>query len=112
LPHGTYGGTTPARTWASFMSEALKDVPVTDFNQPAPLKPVADELDRQARGGIDPGYRRLPDQTGAGGKYEQGFPQPRVAAPVTTAPPTTTTTIEPLPGDSTTSTTTRRGVFG
>src|SRR3954447_20428440 len=41
LPGGTYGGTTPARTWANFMSEALKDVPVTDFNQPAPLKPVA-----------------------------------------------------------------------
>ncbi|HEV3353631.1 MAG TPA: transglycosylase domain-containing protein [Acidimicrobiales bacterium] len=111
LPHGTYGGTTPARTWANFMSEALKDVPVTDFNQPAPLKPVADELDRQARGGFDAGYRRLPDQTGAGGKYEQGFPPPRVAAPVTTAP-TTTTTIAPSPVESTTTTTTRRGVFG
>jgi hypothetical protein len=55
------------------MGEALKDVPVTDFNQPAPLKPVADELDRQARGGIDPGYRRYPDQTDTGGKFEQGF---------------------------------------
>jgi hypothetical protein len=93
------------------MSEALKDVPATDFNQPAPLKPVADELDRQARGGIDPGYRRYPDQTGAGGKYEQGFPPPRIAAPVTTAP-TTTTTIEPFDTSSTTSTTTRRGFIG
>ena len=27
LPHGTYGGTLPARTWHSFMLEALKDVP-------------------------------------------------------------------------------------
>src|SRR5438270_5067445 len=53
LPSGSYGGTTPARTWAAFMSDALKDVPATDFNQPAPLKPVADEHDRQARGGID-----------------------------------------------------------
>jgi len=111
LPSGSYGGTTPARTWAAFMSDALKDVPATDFNQPAPLKPVADELDRQARGGIDPGYRRYPDQTGTGGKFEQGFPPPRIAAPVTTEAPTTTTTIEPFPVESTT-TTRPRGVFG
>ncbi|MBV8982830.1 MAG: penicillin-binding protein [Acidimicrobiia bacterium] len=110
LPHGTYGGTVPARTWAAFMSEALKDVPATDFNQPAPLKPVADQLDRQARGGIDPGYRRYADQTGPGGTYQQGFPPPRIAAPVTTAP-TTTTTIAPF-DTSTTSTTTRRPVIG
>jgi penicillin-binding protein 1A len=111
LPHGTYGGTVPASTWANFMGEALKDVPVTDFNQPAPLKPVADELDRQARGGIDPGYRRYPDQTDTGGKFEQSFPPPRVAAPPTTEAPTTTTTEVPVPA-STTSTTIRRGVFG
>jgi penicillin-binding protein 1A len=110
LPHGTYGGTLPARTWATFMAAALKDVPATDFNQPAPLKPVADQLDRQARGGIDPGYRRYPDQTGSGGSYQQGYPAPRIGAPTTTAP-TTTTTIEPFPVESTT-TTTRRGVFG
>ena len=109
LPGGTYGGTTPARTWANFMAEALKDVPVTDFNQPAPLKPVADELDRQARGGIDPGYRRYPEDTGSGGKFEQGYPPPRVAAPVTTEP--TTTTTFPIP-TSTTSTTRPRGVIG
>src|SRR5438270_12278123 len=72
LPGGTYGGTTPARTWANFMAEALKDVPVTDFNQPAPLKPVADELDRLARGGFDAGYRRYPQQTDTGGRFEQG----------------------------------------
>ena len=71
---------------------------------------MADELDRQARGGIDPGYRRYADQTATGGRYEQGFPGPRVAAPATTAP-TTTTTIEP-PLEPTTTTTLRRGVFG
>jgi len=93
------------------MSQALKDVPATDFNQPAPLKPVADELDRQARGGVDPGYRRYPDQAGAGGPYQQGYPPPRIAAPVTTEEPTTTTTtIEPFPSETTT--TSRRGVFG
>ncbi len=110
LPHGTYGGTVPASTWANFMSEALKDVPPTDFNQPAPLKPVADELDRQARGGIDPGYRRYPDNTPSGGNFTQGVPPVRVAAPVTTAPPTTTTTEFQEP-ESTTTTTSRRGGF-
>src|SRR3954452_2202640 len=87
LPGGTYGGTTPARTWANFMSEALKDVPVTDFNQPAPLKPVADELDRLARGGFDAGYRRYPENTDTGGRFEQGYPPPRVGAPPTTEAP-------------------------
>ncbi|MBV8561011.1 MAG: penicillin-binding protein [Acidimicrobiia bacterium] len=112
LPYGTYGGTTPARTWASFMSAALKDVPPTDFNQPAPLKPVADALDRAARAGIDAGYRRYPNQTGTGGQFEEGFPPPRIFAPVTTeAPTTTTTTLVPPPAETTT-TTTKRGVFG
>jgi membrane peptidoglycan carboxypeptidase len=110
LPHGTYGGTLPASTWANFMSAALKDVPVTDFNQPAPLKPVADQLDRQARGFIDPGFRRYPDGTGSGGTFQQGFPPPRVGAPPTTEAPTTTTEV-PI-DTSTTSTTTRRGVIG
>jgi penicillin-binding protein 1A len=104
LPHGTYGGTVPASTWHNFMQNALKDVPATDFNQPAPLKPVADELDRQARGGIDPGRRLYPADTGPGGKYQVGFPAPVVNAPVF-IPPTTTTTEFPEP---TTSTTTRR----
>jgi penicillin-binding protein 1A len=110
LPGGTYGGTTPARTWANFMSEALKDVPVTDFNQPAPLKPVADELDRLARGGFDAGYRRYPQQTDPGGRFEQGYPAPRVGAPVTTAP--TTTTTLPIPEATTSTTRPRGGIFG
>jgi hypothetical protein len=91
------------------MLNALKDVPATEFNQPAPLKPVADELDRLARGGIDPGYRRYPDQTPPGGRFEVGYPPPQVVAPATTAPSTTTT--EPT-ATSTTSTTSRRGVLG
>ena len=107
LPHGTYGGTLPASTWHNFMLNALKDVPVTDFNQPAPLKPVADELDRQARGGIDPGYRRYPADTGPGGRFQVGFPPPQVFAPVT-IPPTTTTTEFTEP---TTTSTTRLRIF-
>jgi penicillin-binding protein 1A len=110
LPGGTYGGTTPARTWANFMSEALKDVPVTDFNQPAPLKPVADELDRLARGGFDAGYRRYAQDTGTGGSFQQGYPAPRVAAPVTTAP--TTSTTFPSATSTTSTTRPRGGIFG
>jgi len=31
-----FGGTIPAQTWHNFMLPAVKDVPVTDFNQPPP----------------------------------------------------------------------------
>jgi len=105
LPHGTYGGTLPAQTWHNFMLQALKDVPVTDFNQPAPLKPIADELDRIARGGFDAGYRRYPADTGPGGRFELGYPPPAVAPPETTTTSTTSTTV---PESTTTSTTIRR----
>jgi penicillin-binding protein 1A len=82
-----YGGTIPARTWHDFMSVALKDVPVTDFNQPAPLKPLADAIARIARGGFDPGTQRSLTNTDPGGPYDVE-PPPPVAEP----PPTTTTT--------------------
>ena len=87
------------------MLQALKDVPVTDFNQPAPLRPIADELDRIARGGFDAGYRRYPADTGPGGRFELGFPPPAVVAPVVT---TTSTTSTSVPETTTTSTTIRR----
>jgi len=50
-----YGGTWPARAWHDFMSVALKDVPPTDFNQPAPIQKTAVDTAHQLRGGIDPG---------------------------------------------------------
>jgi penicillin-binding protein 1A len=87
-----YGGTIPAQTWRAFMLQALKDVPVTDFNQPAPIKPIAQDLARQLRNGFDPGDRRYPSYVGSGGPY-QYFPP----APVAVAPATTTTTIEAPP---------------
>jgi penicillin-binding protein 1A len=101
-----YGGTIPAQTWHNFMVEALKDVPVTDFEQPAPVKPLAEAVDRAARGGIDPGNRRYPIDTDNGGSYFQGLPRPVATPPSTsttappfepqpTAPPPTTTTILP-----------------
>ncbi|HET9442317.1 MAG TPA: transglycosylase domain-containing protein [Acidimicrobiales bacterium] len=89
------GGCLPAATWKNFMSSALADVPATEFNEPAPIKEVADRLSRAARTGIDPGDQRKPDETGPGGTYIVGPPPPVAVAP---APPTTTTT--PPPADS------------
>jgi penicillin-binding protein 1A len=89
-----YGGTLPAQTWHDFMLDALKDVPVTDFNEPAPIKPVQDQLKRQARQGIDPGPRRNPvgTPTDCGGPCEQ-----RSSQPIRIAPPTTVATAPPGP---------------
>jgi membrane peptidoglycan carboxypeptidase len=87
-----YGGTIPARTWKAFMSEALKDVPVTDFSQPAPIRSITDQLRRSARQGFDPGSRREPSDVTSGGKFEFDVPPPQAEAPTTTEPTTTTTT--------------------
>jgi penicillin-binding protein 1A len=114
------GGCLPAPTWKAFMSAALKDVPVTDFNQPAPIKLVQDKISKAARTGIDPGAQRRVEGTGVGGPYIVGPTKPPVDAPSTTAapasssdgsgssspssttttakPPSTTTTTRPLVG--------------
>jgi membrane peptidoglycan carboxypeptidase len=100
-----YGGTIPARTWHDFMSEALKDVPVTDFNQPAPLKAVADAIARNARGGFDPGDKRSLLDSGSGGPYEFEPPPPQAVAPETTS------TTQPGGFDSGTTTSTTNPPF-
>jgi membrane peptidoglycan carboxypeptidase len=84
------GGCLPAMTWRSFMSAALDDVPVTDFNEPAPIRLLAEELNRQRRLGIDPGSKRDATGTDGGGPYVVG-----PAPPEATAPATTTTTLPP-----------------
>jgi penicillin-binding protein 1A len=97
-----FGGTIPAQTWHDFMVQAVKDVPVTDFNQPAPIRPVTDELSRQARQGIDPGTRRTPASVpdNCDGPCQVG-PPPPVAVP----PPTPTSEPPPsLPALPTTTT--------
>jgi penicillin-binding protein 1A len=98
-----FGGTIPASTWHNFMAQALKDVPVTDFDQPAPIKPLADAIQRQARNGFDPGTKRYVDNTDAGGPYIVSPPPPTAEAPTTT---TTTTDTTGGGGGSTTTTTT------
>jgi len=100
-----FGGTLPAATWQDYMMQAMKNVPVTNFNQPAPLAPVADALDNRLRGGISPGPEEYPSVVGGGGPYTYG-----PSAPVATAPTTTTTTLPiepptipfPEPGETTT----------
>ena len=80
------GGTIPARTWKAFMSQAMKDVPVTDFDKPAPIEPIADALKRQARLGYDPGDKREPPDPPSGGPYVVPPPKPPVTPPPTDPP--------------------------
>ncbi len=94
------GGSHPARLWQAFMREALAGVPVTEFNQPAPITPVADLVKRIARGGFAPAPPMAPSKLSGGGPLEQAAAPPPVSAPSAT----TTTTTEP-----TTTTTVRRG---
>jgi penicillin-binding protein 1A len=85
-----YGGTIPARTWKAFMTQALKDVPITDFDQPAPISSITDRISRSARGGFDPGSRREPKDITDNNQYEVDLPPPTAQEP--TQETTTTTT--------------------
>ncbi len=96
-----FGGTLPAMTWADYMKQAMQGVPPTDFNQPAPLTPVADALDNQLRRGISPGSQRSPIAVGDGGPYVLGPPAPVASAPTTTTSTSTTSTTVPLGPTST-----------
>ncbi|MDQ1403683.1 MAG: penicillin-binding protein [Actinomycetota bacterium] len=96
-----FGGTIPANTWHDFMAQALKNVPVTDFSQPAPIQSIAAALNRKNRSGFDPGAKRAPSNTSDGGPFIYQPAAPKAQPPPTTAPPTTSTTSP----DSTTSTT-------
>jgi hypothetical protein len=75
------------------MSRALEDVPVTEFNEPAPIRKITDELQREEeRRSIRSGVRRRISDAGDGGPFVYRPPSPEATAPTTT----TTTT----PGDS------------
>ncbi|MDQ3107119.1 MAG: transglycosylase domain-containing protein, partial [Actinomycetota bacterium] len=84
------GGCLPAKTWKSFMAPALEGVPVTEFNEPAPIKVITDKISKAARTGIDPGEQRRPSGTGVGGPYIVGPATPKAVAP--SAEPASTTT--------------------
>ena len=89
------GGCLPAPTWKDFMSVALKEVPVTEFSEPAPIKVITDKLNKEARTGIDPGTQRKASGTSTGGPYQVG-----PAAPKATPPATTTTVVDDGSGGS------------
>jgi penicillin-binding protein 1A len=102
-----YGGTFPAETWRAFMVRALAGVPVTNFDQPAPIIPPKALVPTPTTTPptIGPGAASEPDGTPGGGPYE-GVPPTPVASPPVTAPPTTvppaTTTTTTVPSTPTT----------
>jgi len=85
------GGSVPTQTWGSFMRLALKDVPITEFSQPAPIKkPEANVLlnvNPAAPAAITVRSQRDPATTPAGDYDRTGSATPSVAAPPTSAPP-------------------------
>jgi penicillin-binding protein 1A len=83
-----FGGTIPARTWQRFMKQAVADVPVTKFSEAPPIDNLAEALRRDARGGFDPGERRV-IRPEVGGPYLNEAPPPKAEVPTTTtiAPP-------------------------
>jgi penicillin-binding protein 1A len=91
------GGTHPARVWQAFMTSALKDVPITQFTEPAPIKSVPDAAKLRQRGGFAPGNEQSPADLGGGETYVVEPPEPNPEAPTTTVPflPSTTTTTTP-----------------
>ncbi|MBW3536435.1 MAG: transglycosylase domain-containing protein [Actinobacteria bacterium] len=88
------GGTIPAGVWRAFMVGALRGVAPKDFDEPAPIRPVADALKREARGGISPGRRRAPMPEDMGGPYSDSPPSPDAQPP-----PRRTTTSTTRPED-------------
>jgi penicillin-binding protein 1A len=107
-----FGGTLPAATWQNYMTQAMAKVPVTNFNQPAPLSPVTNALDTRLRGGISPGRQQYPVVVGGGGPYAYGPAAPVATAPTTTTLPRESTTTLPVFPFPTTSTTRPGGLLG
>ena len=100
------GGCIPAQTWHNFMAAALKDVPVTEFNQPAPIQVIKDQLNRLARTGIDPGAQRRPAGTTQGGPYVVAPPAPKADVPTTTTTSTSTPSTTTAPSSTSSTSTT------
>ena len=94
------GGTHPARIWQAFMNSALKDVPITEFTEPAPILAVPDAARLRQREGFAPGSRQQPTDPGDGGPYLEPPVAPVPEEPTTTVPfeNTTTTTALGNPG--------------
>ncbi len=103
-----YGGTIPAATWKMFMTAALKGVPATPFDQPAPIMPPAAVLGgpggAAARPKVSAGALRRTTPTPLGGPYQVPArapvaPNPAVVTPTTV--PATGSTTTTVPGSGT-----------
>jgi penicillin-binding protein 1A len=106
------GGTHPARLWQAFMQQALADVPITEFSEPAPLQAVPNAAKIRARHGFAPGKRMYPAGDPGSGIYLEDPAVPEADVPTTTAtnPSSSSTTSTTEPDQSTTSTT-RGGII-
>ena len=85
------GGTEPTKTWATFMKAALKDVPTTDFSEPAPIKaPDRNVLNLRGENSgplpIAPQQQRKPTGTPTG-DFDQVQRGTQAATPPTTPVP-------------------------
>jgi penicillin-binding protein 1A len=102
------GGSFPAQIWQAFMRDGLRDVPVTEFSEPAPIEAVPDAMQIRARRGFAPGPRMYPEGAPSGGAYVEEIPPP-----VADLPTTTTSTTEPpsTTSSDTTTTTEDDGIF-
>jgi penicillin-binding protein 1A len=86
------GGSFPARIWQTFMREALEDVPITEFTEPAPIVAIADAAKLRQRKGFGPGAAKRP-QDPNDQLYDEPIPEPVVEDPnIITFPDETTTT--------------------
>ncbi len=94
-----FGGTIPAQTWHDYMIQALAGRPPAPFNQPAPIQQIQDQLNRDKRGGIDPGDQQPAIPTPVGGPYVLSGPNPQATPP--RASTTTSSTTTPLPTSTT-----------
>lgn len=83
-----YGGTVPTQTWAAFMKSALKDVPPTKFEEPAPIAKVNTDALRNTPttvASIQPAQVRQPRSLPSG-KFDETTSGIQVTTTTTTAP--------------------------
>jgi penicillin-binding protein 1A len=100
------GGSFPSQIWQAFMRDALRNVRVTEFKEPAPIDAVPDAVQIRQRRGFAPGPRMYAREA-PGVSYVEDVPPP------VADPPTTTTTTEPpssTTSSSDTTTTTEGGI--
>ena len=94
-----YGATVSAPTWAKFMKAALKDVPQTEFTDPAPITKVNTNVLAQTVStlpqAISPKTKRTPGTTPTVNANQINNAPPGVKAPASIT--TTTTAAAPVP---------------